>query len=332
MDDVQPNQPNHGLDPERQTMGQGPRSLRQCLEEAIAHTVQTQLKGSPLLSSLAMQAALVTEQALLQRGEALRQKRDISALAYNWAIALRLYPHRPAGTDSSLSAFAQGLADGVQHSRLPKQMPLDDPTISLAMWANCQISSDKQGLLQVAVGDRALLLWLQALLQFPWMPTSDFMPLDAGAIDRSAPAASQQFWMQAAHARSCSLLRQGMLMNLLPTQIVEDLAVAIPDVTALAEWSGSLSLQSPQRLEWALLKTSITTLDAWPAASASRRWFLVQAISQSIWEFDAKCRLLAEAKNLPQNRAQIRFWALAIACKILRTALYKLGVEAPTAL
>lgn len=332
MDDVQPNQPNHGLDPERQTMGQGPRSLRHCLEEAIAHTVQTQLKGSPLLSSLAMQTALVTEQALLQRGEALRQKRDVSDLEYNWAIALRLYPHRPAGTDSSLSAFATGLADGVQHSHLPKQMPSEDHTISLAMWANCQISSDKQGLLQIAVGDRALLLWLQTLLQLPWMPTSDFMPPDAGAIASSAPAASQQFWMQAAHARSCSLLRQGMLMNLVPTQIVEDLSVAIPDVTALAEWRGDPSLQSPQRPEWALLKTSITALDEWPAASAPRRWFLVQAVSQSIWEFDAKCRLLAEAKNLPQNCYQIRFWALAIACKILRTSLHSLGLDAPNAL
>ncbi|MBE9098808.1 hypothetical protein [Vacuolonema iberomarrocanum] len=332
MDDVQPNQPNPALDPERQAIGQGPRSLRQHLEEAIAHTVQTQLKGSPLLSSLAMQAALVTEQALLQRGEALRQKRDVSDLEYNWAIALRLYPHRPAGTDSSLSAFATGLAHGVQHSSLPKQMPSEDHTISVAMWANCQITSDKQGLLQVAVGDRALLLWLQALLQYPWMPTSNFMSLDAGAIASSAPAVSQQFWIQAAHARSCSLLRQGILMNLVPTQIVKDLSVAIPDVTALAEWSGDLSLQSPQRPEWALLKPSITTLDEWPAASASRRWFLVQEISQSIWEFDAKCRLIVEAKNLPQNRAQIQFWALAIACKVLRTSLNNLGLYAPTAL
>ena len=293
-----------------------------------------------------MQKALAAEQQLLQRGNALRLKRNTSSLQYHWAIALRLYPHLPSATPSdtalSLVDFAAALADeiaGVDFSSdiFSQQVLEENDQYFLAIGSDCFISVEPSGLLQIAVGDRAIILWLQIMLRSPLSPNPlssnlGSVPMETGAIshtpnlpNRNELNGNQLFWIQAAHARGCSLLRQGSLMHLVSPHLAEDLSMA-------AAGSNAVPLQSPQRPEWELLKTTLAVLDDWDSISAARRWPLLQSMSQSIWHFDAHCRLLADTKHLPPSQSQIRFWALAIACKVLRQSLNSLGLDAPTAL
>ncbi|MEO1146794.1 MAG: hypothetical protein AAFY26_14500 [Cyanobacteria bacterium J06638_22] len=361
MDNAQPNhltsleQPAE-ISETASAVRQRQRSLRHTIERAIAHRLQTQLAHASYkleLAHPAMQKALAAEQQLLQRGKALRPKRNTSNLQYHWAIALRLYPHLPSATASdtalSLVDFAATLADeiaGVDFSpdSLSQQVLGGNDQYFLAIGSDCFISVEPSGLLQIAVGDRAIILWLQTMLRSPLSPNP--LSSNPGSGSREAGGIShtpnlpnghelngdQLFWIQAAHARGCSLLRQGSLMHLVSPRLAADLSVAVADMAGCAAWDDAVPLQSPQRAEWELLKTTLTILDDWDSVSAARRWPLLQSMSQSIWHFDAHCRVLADAKHLPPNQAQIRFWALAIACKVLRHSLNSLGLDAPTAL
>jgi hypothetical protein len=307
-----------------------------------------------------MQKALAAEQQLLQSGEALRPKRNTPNLQHHWAIALRLYPHLPSATalDTALSLvdFAATLANkiaGVDCSpdTFSQQEPGEDVGESLAIWADCCVSVEQTGLLQIALGDRAIILWLQTMLRSPLPPNPlssnpSSVPVESEAVSHASNGnqpstnplntnplnGNQLFWIQAAHARGCSLLRQGSLMHLVSPHLAEDLSVAVADRLGWGEWGDTVPLQSSQRPEWELLKTTLAVLDDWDIVSAARRWPLLQSMSQSIWYFDAHCRVLADAKHLPPNQSQIRFWILAIACKVLRQALHSLGLDAPVAL
>jgi|GEM_PF-2014464 len=345
----------HGLNQDQDSGANEPsvllvqRSLRLCLGQAIAHHLQTQVERSPLLSHPDLQAALTAEQTLLRRGEALRLRRDETTLRYDWAIALRLYPHLPPAANLSRIDFAASLATQLVQApiSLPVQghapwqtSPGDRPSgfsPGLEAGADWTISLYKKELLQIELGDRALAQWLASVLQCPLTPASDSSQRGAakqGANTPLAPAPAQpdlaqQFWMQAAHARSCSFLRQGTQLSLLPTGFVEDLCL---DAAHLSEFVGRkdvLLLQSPECPGWALLRACITAQDEWATASDAQRWGIAQRLSQSIWVFDANCRLLHEAQIQPQDRSLVRFWTLAIAAKLLRETLHSLGLSAP---
>lgn len=328
-----------------------PRSLQQVLGEAIASVLRVHAPPASLFAPAAMQQALAAELALLQRGTALRLKSSQSdsfsrfSLCYDWAIALRLYPHLLPGSACSLPHWAATLTDRF-HLRAKSPSPCHQPPASASssgaslfqtqeIWANCSIASDQKGLLQVSVGDRALALWLQEVLRC----TVGAEPNLAQAIAHPAIDPARQFWMQAAHARSCSLLRQGAVLGLLPAAIADDLSIDLSaefvETLVVQCFSAEREARLPpvaQHPEWDLLYTSITVLDGWAIASPTRRWNLAQQMSQSIWAFDAACRLLADATKLLPNRSQMRFLALIIACKVLRKCLNILGLEAPTTL
>lgn len=356
MNNAQPNHPTSLEQPEEKSgiasaIGRGQRSLRHHIEQAIAYRLQAQLAHRPGFVHPAMQKALATEQQLLRSGKALRPKRNTSSLQYHWAIALRLYPHIsseiPLEASLSLKDLAATLANeiaGVDFSpnHFSQQGLGTNAQHFLTIWSDCFLSVEQSGLLQISVGDRAVILWLQNILlaPLPSAPLSsnlDPAPMEAGATSHAPNASNrgqlnenQLFWTQAAHARGCSLLRQGSLMHLVPPQIVEDLSIAIPDISGQGEWSNAIPLQSPQRPEWQLLRTTLAILDEWDGASVAHCWPLLQKMSQSVWQFDAHCRVLADAKRLPPKQSQIRFWILAIACKVLRQSLNSLGWDAPT--
>ncbi|MGK7901083.1 MAG: DALR anticodon-binding domain-containing protein [Hormoscilla sp.] len=243
---------------------------------------------------------------------------DGASILYRSAIALRLARSRQLRPLDLAQSYVTHLEYGLREAFG------DDFTIEVA----------SPGWIQVSLGDSSLAHWLQFFTQTSVPISSEWVGLVRS--DRNQLLATNVFLWQYAHARCCSLLRNGERSGSIALEPNPPPATLLWRAIGPIDWltgEGQLRLVHPAERQ--LIDRLLTTVDALccpdrlPQVRTAVQ--LVQLLSQSFLTFERDCRIWGEVKTQKPELATARLGLILAVQKMLKLLLSEvLGVFAPS--
>lgn len=246
------------------------------------------------------------------RGVGLKRVRGVRRVAYGWAIA----PTLPKRIRQAVPGFARSAQDcATTLAQLLRGAPdLEDADSD---WMDCQLVVRSSGVLQVWVGDRALMHWIQRI-QTSACPVPALLASSPSVPDPEMLCDPDWFPVQAAHARCCALLRLGMREQRIQ---LADADTAWPRL--LADLGEPLPLPLEASAMWALVDGCIR---GWDALAEGDRLppntlcVIGQRLAAAVWQVDAAYRVLDPALSVAHQTVCLILlaqrclgWLLAVA-------------------
>lgn len=220
----------------------------------------------------------------IQQGVELKRVPGVRGVAYAWAIA----PTLPKRIRQAVPGFAHTAQDcAAMLVQLLRGAPdLEDADSD---WMDCQLVVRPSGVLQVWVGDRALMHWIQRM-QTSACPVPALLASSPSVPDPEMLCDPDWFPVQAAHARCCALLRLGMREQRIQ---LADAYTAWPRL--LADFGEPLPLPLEADAVWALVDGCVR---GWDALAEGDRLptdtlcAMGQCLATAVWQVDATYQVL----------------------------------------
>ncbi len=294
---------------------------------AIAHLLQQQIRTAINLSTMGIAAAdlpddaeLALETIPMYRLSARTRVVYRSAIAFKLASFWKLSALDIAtGLTASLLKISQDTADG--------------------MCLDFSVEVAFPGWIEFRLSDRTLAIWLQWLIQIPFLDPSSVKSHNSQVI---TPNSQNLFAVQYAHARCCSLLRlahqQGLLklrdfeFETLERQLVEPNPIPWLNDTQ-QEGTDPVALRLMHSAERHLIAQILDFHDAIDRQGQVNGLKLATTLSNAFETFYSSCRIWGEVKTQMPKLAQARLGLVGITQASLRSLLQdQLGVPAPVEL
>lgn len=266
---------------------------------------------------------------------ALKRVQHDQKLIYSSAIALKL----AVWADQPAHEIAHCLGQTLQNQIAPRihglkllDLPLPQASVVLA---GVSIQTTDTGLLQLIVQDQAIAAWLNGLLQTPLaLPAASPTPTQLLALSEE-----QQFQIQHAHARCCSLLKlaeqQGLIHLIQHFSAVDPFpwSIALPKSFPWLTSNGDLVLPHPADRQ--LIQALVTAIDdiATPTSTSKRDGRQALAFCQAFQAMHRVHPLLADKTPAPLPAIVAYLGLVRIAQQVLFYYLNnQLNLPAPTQL
>ncbi|MFM7449605.1 MAG: hypothetical protein ACKO24_13530 [Leptolyngbyaceae cyanobacterium] len=295
------------------------------LKEAFISLLQSTVMDSGYAQPATTGASLIT----------LKRVKHDQKLIYSSAIALKLaaWADQPAYEIAHCLGLTlrNQIASGIHDLNL---LGLTLPQASVVL-AGVSIQMTDTGLLQLIVQDQAIAVWLNGLLQTPLtLPTAGLAPTQLLALSEE-----QQFQIQHAHARCCSLLKlaeQEGLIHL--TQHFSEVdpfpwSIALPESFPWLTSNGDLILIHAADRQ--LIQGLVTAIDdiATPISTSKRDGRQALAFCQAFQAVHRVHPLLADKTPTPLPAIVAYLGLVRIAQQVLSYYLNnQLNLPAPTQL